>query len=224
MRRCLTTLILFILISTLPGIASAKKPKVEKSTTVKAKVEHDEKDFVSIFDGKTNAGWEKGVICNDGCLEGDGCYTDKKLGDFVLRFEFKLKAGSNSGIGIRSEQGKNAAYNGMEIQVLDDSHPKYAGIKDWQHHGSIYGVVPAKTGHLKPTGEWNVEEISAIGNDIKVTLNGTVIVDANLKEVTKNGTIDGKNHPGLFNKDGYIRLCGHGGGVQFRKLRVKIIK
>ena len=50
------------------------------------------------------------------------------------------------------------AYKGMEIQVLDDASDRYKDIKPWQHHGSIYGVVPAKTGALKPAGEWNSEE------------------------------------------------------------------
>ena len=33
-------------------------------------------------------------------------------------------------------------------------------------------------------------------------------------------TVDHLNHPGLFNKDGYISFCGHGEGVKFRNVRI----
>lgn len=183
-----------------------------------------EEDFIPLAKGKWAAGWQEAVIVKDNIIEGDGFFTERKFGDFVLRFDFKLKPGSNSGIGIRGKLNENAAYSGMEIQVLENTHPKYANLKQWQYHGSIYGVVPAKRGHLKPTGEWNTQEILAKGDHIKVTLNGVVIVDARLKEAAPEGkTIDGRPHPGLFNKDGYLRICGHGGGVQFKNMRIKLL-
>lgn len=191
-------------------------------TSTLALAADQEKGFMPLQDGDKATGWDKKVVVKDGHLEGDGFYTARKFGDFVLRFDFKLKPGSNSGIGIRAKLGQNAAYSGMEIQVLENTHKKYANLKEWQYHGSIYGVAPAKRGFLKPVGEWNTQEISAKGDHIKVTLNGTVIVDAHLNEVAKDGkTIDGRPHPGLFKKDGYLRICGHGGGVQFRNMRIK---
>ena len=88
--------------------------------------------------------------------------TEKEYGDFVLRFEFKLEPNSNNGIGIRAPLEGDAAYNGMEIQVLDDNGKDYKGkLRPAQYHGSIYDVVPAKQGSLKPAGEWNSEEITA---------------------------------------------------------------
>lgn len=168
-------------------------------------------------------GWDEGVYVNaHGNLEGDGRFRKQPFGDFVLQFEFRSQPAANSGIGIRTSSDGNPAFHGMEIQVLDDGHPSYANIERWQHHGSVYGVVAAKTGYLKPTGEWNREEIRAVGDHITVTLNGTVLVDAHLKEAAPNGkSMDGKEHPGLFNTTGYIALCGHGGGVEFRNLRIK---
>ena len=184
-----------------------------------------EKGFQSLMpeDGKSN--WEETVIVTEeGYLDGDGCYIGSEFGDFVLRFEFRVAPGANSGIGIRSVRGQNAAYSGMEIQVLEDSHPKYANLQEWQYHGSVYGIVPAKRGALKPVGEWNTEEIIAKGSEIKVTLNGQVIVDADLTKAAPDGkTIDGKEHPGLKRDSGFLRLCGHGGGVQFRNMRIKTL-
>ena len=113
------------------------------------------------------------------------------------------------------------AYVGMELQILDDDAPIYSRLKDWQYHGSVYGIIPAKRGYLKPVGEWNYQEVIADGDNIKITLNGTVILEGNLREATKNGTLDNKDHPGLFNKTGHIGFLGHGSKVKFRNIRVK---
>jgi hypothetical protein len=80
-------------------------------------------------------------------------------------------------------------------------------------------VVPAKTGFLKPTGEWNREEITASGRNIKVVLNGTKIVDANLDTVTDPEVL--KKHPGLARTTGRIGFLGHGSKVEFRNIQVK---
>jgi hypothetical protein len=185
--------------------------------------------FKSLFDGQTLEGWQgdtKGYQVVGGaiaCQPGGNLYTAKEYSDFIFRFEFKLPPGGNNGVGIRTPMGKNAAYHGMEIQILDDGHEKYAGwLKPYQAHGSIYGVVPAKRGHLKPTGQWNSQEIMCQGGRVKITLNDVVIVDADLDEIDK--TIDGRDHPGLHNKKGYIGFLGHGDRVEFRNIRIKTLK
>jgi hypothetical protein len=132
-----------------------------------------------------------------------------------------LTPGANNGIGIHAPLEGDAAYVGMEIQVLDSEHPMYANLKPYQYHGSVYGVLPAKRGFLKPIGEWNQEEIMIQGSKIKVTLNGTVITEADLKEATKNGTLDHNEHPGLKNTTGHIGFLGHGDVVRFKNIRIK---
>jgi hypothetical protein len=151
--------------------------------------------------------------------DGGNLFTEKEYSDFVLRFDFKLTPGANNGIGIRTPLEGNAAYLGMEIQVLDDTAEKHAKIRPAQHHGSIYDVVPAEQGHLKPAGEWNSEEIAANGRHITVKLNGATIVDANLDDVTDAEIL--QKHPGLQNKSGHIGFLGHGSQVEFRNLRIK---
>lgn len=185
--------------------------------------------FVSVFNGTDLTGWTgavDGYGVEDGnlvCLKegGGNLYIDKEYSDFVLRFEFKLEANGNNGLGIRAEQGKDAAYYGMELQILDDSGSEYTALEPYQYHGSIYGVVPAKRGHQKPVGEWNSQEVTAEGNRIKVVLNGVAIVDADIAEAGKPATIDGKEHPGLFNPSGYIGFLGHGHRVEFRNIMIK---
>ena len=191
-----------------------------------------EEGFVSLFDGKTLDGWQGGkdgyeivegaIVCKE--KGGGNLYTAKEYADFHLKFEFKLTPGANNGIGIRTPLQGDPAYVGMEIQVLDDSSDKYKGLKEYQHHGSVYGVVPAKTGHLKPVGEWNSEEIILQGKQIKVILNGETIVDADLEKASTPKTIDGQNHPGLKRDKGYIGFCGHGAHVEYRNLRLKELK
>ena len=199
---------------------------------LRAADEKGEEGFVALFDGKSLAGWTGGkdsYKIEDGRLislpEGrENIYTEKEYGNFVLRFEFKLEPGANNGVGLRAPLGGDAAYLGMESQILDDGHEMYKDIKPYQAHGSIYGIIPAKRGHLKPIGEWNEEEITLDGRHVTVKLNGHVIVDGDLDEASKNGTIDGNKHPGLNRDKGHIGFLGHGAHIEFRKIRLKELK
>jgi hypothetical protein len=184
--------------------------------------------FVQLFNGKDLSGWtgaaknrktyrvENGVLI---CDKGKGLFrTEKEYSDFILRFEFKLTPGANNGLGIRMPAQGNAAYEAMELQILDDTADKYKKLKDYQYHGSIYGVVAAKRGFLKPVGEWNKQEVTAKGSKITVKLNGEIIVDADL---TKVKPLDNKKHPGLKRTKGYISLCGHNTYVEFKNMKIK---
>ena len=148
-------------------------------------------------------------------------FTSAEYSDFTVRFEFQLTPAANNGLGIRAPLEGDAAYSGMEIQVLDNEDPVYSDLAPYQYHGSVYGVIPAKRGYLKPIGQWNYEEVIAKGNRIKVTLNGTVILDGDIKEASKNGTLDHRKHPGLLNPKGHIGFLGHGSVVKFKNIRLK---
>ena len=194
--------------------------------------EEAEEGFVSLFDGKSLDGWQgsvDGYVVEDGAIVckpkgGGNLYTKDEYGDFHLKFEFKLTPGANNGIGIRTPLNVNAAYAGMEIQVLDNTAEKHAKLQPWQYHGSIYGVAAAKRGFLKPVGEWNSQEIICKGKQVTVILNGETIVDADIEKASTPKTVDGKNHPGLERDSGHISFCGHGSHVEFRNLRVKELK
>src|SRR5262249_55358618 len=134
---------------------------------------------------------------------GGNLFTRKEYSNFVFRFEFRTEPGGNNGIGIRAPLQGNAAYAGMEIQILDDSAPVYQGkLRPAQYHGSIYDVIPARQGFLKKAGEWNKEEITADGRRVAVRLNGTIIVDADLDAVQDPQTL--RKHPGLARPRGHI--------------------
>ncbi|HLU90178.1 MAG TPA: family 16 glycoside hydrolase [Cyclobacteriaceae bacterium] len=187
--------------------------------------------FENLFDGTNLDKWQGNTtdyVAEDGVLviypdrggKGD-LFTRKEYSDFIFRFEFQLTPGANNGLGIRAPLEGVAAFEGIELQIIDNTAEKYNNIKDYQRHGSVYGVIPAKTGYLKPVGEWNYQEVVVQGPNIKVILNGTVILDGNIEEASKNGTLDGQDHPGLKRKSGHIGFLGHGDVVRFRNMRVK---
>jgi len=189
--------------------------------------------FRSLFDGKSLAGWQLMNQKGDGygvtngviyCASGGGgnLMTEKEYSDFIFRFEFKLEDGSNNGVGIRAPLEGDAAYLGMEIQILEEGaadRGKWGKLKPEQYHGSVYGVVAAKKGALRPPGEWNTEEITAQGRRIKVIVNGTTILDTDLNEVDDPYQI--AKHPGLFRERGHIGFLGHNDYVEFRNIRIK---
>lgn len=188
-----------------------------------------EPGFVSLFDGKSLDGWTlhgksgSGYGATNGviyCARGGGgnLFTEKEFSDFILRLQFKLEPGGNNGVGVRAPLEGDAAYNGMEIQVLDDKAPKHATIKPWQFNGSVYNVVPAKNGTAR-IGAWNDYEITAKGRKIKVLLNGRTIVDTDLNDVHDPETIE--KHPGIFRERGHVGFLGHNDYVEFRNIRIK---
>jgi hypothetical protein len=186
-------------------------------------------DFKPLFNGKDLTGWTgatSGYSVEDGALVcrkdgGGNLFTESEHADFSFRFDFKLTPGGNNGVGIRAPLQGDPAFAGMEIQVLDDTSELYRSIQPWQVHGSVYGVVPATRGHLKPVGEWNHEEIIAKGHHITVILNGTTILDADVDQSGNAKTLDGKPHPGLTRKAGHVGFLGHGARIEFRNMRVK---
>ena len=191
----------------------------------------EEPGFISLFDGETINGWTlvgktgRGYVVANHVLVcpadgGGNLFTQKEYSNFVFRFEFRTEPGANNGVGIRAPLEGDAAYAGMEIQILDDQAPIYHGkLRPAQYHGSIYDVVPARQGFLKKAGEWNQEEITASGRRITVILNGTTIVDANLDSVKDPQVL--KKHPGLARSQGHIGFLGHDTRVEFRNIRLR---
>jgi hypothetical protein len=191
-----------------------------------------EEGFTPLFDGKTLDGWfivnkmGPGFLVKDGMIVcpyegGQKLMTEKEYSNFVLRLEYKLDADSNNGIGIRAPREGQTSVHGMEIQILDQTGPKFKTVKlkPEQYNGSIYDVWPARTGFLNKPGEWNQQEIRADGRRVTIRLNGAVILDTNLDDVREPEVL--KKHPGVLRKSGHIVLLGHQAYVEFRNLRIK---
>ena len=222
-------------------------PNAVTAKVTKLSPEEEKAGYELLFDGTNLDQWHGGnanYLPIDGAIYvsanygADGnLYTNKKYSDFVFRFEFCfVRPGINNAVGIRTKDGVDAAYDGMEIQILDHDDPIYQGLREYQVHGSVYGIIPAKRIKHKPLGEWNYEEIRAEGDHITVTLNGEVLVDGDIRKACQGHnmapeagkpnpyTVDHQSHPGLFNEEGFISFCGHGEGLKLRNIRVLDLK
>jgi hypothetical protein len=188
----------------------------------------------SLFNGKDLSGWkaingpisgwhaENGVLYCDGGAGGWLATTDQYK-NFELELEFRLPPGGNSGVFLRAPEMGHPAFDSMEIQVLDDDAPQYAEIKPWQHCGSLYGLAAAKIGAAKKAGEWQKYFIVCDGQRVKVTLNGTLVVDANLADYEDGKTTDGKPHPGIKRTQGVVGLQNHETRIDYRNLRIRTL-
>ncbi len=189
---------------------------------------NDPEGFVKVFNGTDLSGWAGEVenyevkngalVCKAG--KGGTVYAKDEYDDFVARFNFKLPPGGNNGLAIRYPGSGDTAYVGMcELQVLDTEDPKYGGLDPRQAHGSAYGMVPAHRGYLRPVGQWNYQQVTVQGSTIKVELNGTTILDADLDKVTE--FMANSPHPGKDRKSGYFGFAGHSDPVEFRNISIK---
>lgn len=183
-----------------------------------------------LFNGRNLEGWE--VIggspeswgADDGILYTDGVgsgwlSTISVYDNFILELEYRVPEAGNSGVFLRAPRHGNPAYEGMEIQILDDYADQYAELGSWQYTGSIYDVIGPSKRVTGPAGEWQKLVIEAKGPDIRVRLNGNLIVNTNLinhmEKVNK--------HPGLVRRSGYIGLQNHSNRVEFRNIIISKI-
>ena len=174
-----------------------------------------------LFNGKDLTGWTgEGYAVEDGAIvctpKGRNLMTEEVFANYVLDFEFQLSPGANNGLGIHYPGTGDAAYTGMEIQILDSTHPKYKDLKDYQFHGGLYTMLPAKQGFLKPVGEWNQERVTVMGPTLKVELNGQIILRTNLDDLSAKHP----GHQGVKRRAGHIGWLGHGDRVAFRKINI----
>ncbi|MCP4620351.1 MAG: DUF1080 domain-containing protein, partial [Bradyrhizobium sp.] len=207
------------------ALGAIAEPPLKKRAEDHLAAAFPESEFVSLFNGADLTGWvgdTEGYVVEAGlmvCKPGGNLYTEKAYKDFVYRFEFKLTPGANNGLGVRCPMG-GGARNGYELQILENTAEKYKDLQPWQYHGSIYGLVPSKRGFQKPVGEWNQQEVTIIGRQFKVVLNGETIVDANVDEALA-APPDGKEHKNTNLEEGHIGFLGHGDVLYFRNMAIK---
>ncbi len=175
----------------------------------------------SLFNGKDLSGWQgEGYVVEDGTIVSTpqcrNLITQETFSNYILDFDFQLTPGANNGLGIHYPGTGDSAYTGMEIQILDSTAEKYKDLKDYQFHGSLYTMAPAKQGFLKPLGEWNHERVTVSGPALKVELNGTIILRANLDDMSARFP----NHQGVKRRAGHIGWLGHGDRVAFRNILI----
>lgn len=175
----------------------------------------------SLFNGKDLAGWQgTGYVVEDGAIvctpQGRNLITESTYANYVFEFEFKLPPAGNNGIALHYPGTGDAAYVGLEAQVLDSTAEKYKNLEPGQFHGSLYKLAAAKQGALKPVGEWNRERITVNGADVTIEVNGQQVLKANLDELNRKYP----QHAGAKRRAGHIGFCGHGDKVAFRNLNI----
>lgn len=197
-------------------------------------VRAEEPVFVPLYNGKDLSGW----VAKDGkieawkadgetlsCVTGGGGWlrTEKMYSDYVLKLDFKIPQGGNSGVGLRFPADGNPAHVGMEVQILDDDAEEYKGLKDAQYTGGVYYQAAPKRGHLKPIGEWNSYEITCKGPQVKVVLNGEVINDIQVDKFTEAESPENETYTPLAERPetGYIGLQCHDTRVDFRNIEIQ---
>ena len=187
--------------------------------------------FGVLFNGQNLNGWdivganvwhvENGILYNEG-RGGGWLATDSVYGNFELDFEFRMPVDGNSGVFIRAPREGNPAYQGMEVQLLDDYADMYAQLRPYQFTGSLYDLVAPSQRVTKQAGEWQHMVIRADGPIVSVILNGQLTVHANLIEFQDRA----QRHPGVISREGYIGFQAYGaaeGRVEFRNVVIRPI-
>ncbi len=203
-----------------------------------------------LWDGSSTAGWkgakldrfpDKGWKIEDGLLKvlpGDGgeatnggdIITTRKYGNFVLKVDFKITKGANSGIKyfVDPDLNKLAGSSiGCEFQILDDDvHPDAKlGVRGNRKLGSLYDLIPAPDAKPFVKDEFNTAMIIVEGKHVEHWLNGVKLVEYDRDSQMWNALVAYSKYrdwPGFGNfSEGYILLQDHGNEVWFKNIKIK---
>jgi len=175
--------------------------------------------FVSLFDGKTLDGWwflganTKGFAVENGAIVwkaegGRALYTRDRYDNFILRLEWKINKGGNSGIYLRAPRAGRQSKIGMEFQLQGDAGQPVTN----QTSGAIYDVVAPRVNATKSPGEWNTVEILLDGGRFRAVMNDQVVQETDLEQ---------NDELRMRLRRGFIGLQDHGSFVAFRNIRIK---
>jgi len=178
--------------------------------------------------GPEGAQWvvEKGIL-NGGGARGSWLISEREYSDLELQFEFKLGPQGNSGCALRSPASGDPAFDGLELQMADYRYNTKAA--DSELTGGLYRALAPGKQVYKPE-KWNRYEITLKGPQVKVVLNGNVILDHDLsKEDTVIKRHNGKDAPALRDRPrkgriGFQNLSRGGSPVLIRNARIKVPK
>jgi hypothetical protein len=183
--------------------------------------------FRPLFNGKDLAGWvvdsgarrlwsvENGELVAAGSADGaerGWLLSEQDYSDFVLRFDFQLAKGGNSGVTFRASPG---AKEQLEIQLLDDW--SFLTLPDTMLTGSLWKLAIDRPAALKPQGSWNTMEVEARGRSLRVTVNGQDTLRTSLDRFAD----EAERLPALRRAKGRIGFQNWEGTVRFRNIRLQ---
>ena len=183
------------------------------------------------YNGKDLSGWhvQEGTIASwkangemISCIAPKGGFLtlDKQYGDFEMRFEYRIPAGGNSGIGVHYPPGGHPSTTGMEIQILDDDAPMHKNLDPAQYNGSVYKLVAPKSRPAKPVGEWNRMTLRFQGPRIRIALNGTEIINVSADDYQTAPHAD-LTPLAKRPRRGCVGLQSHESNVDFRNIEIR---
>jgi hypothetical protein len=179
-----------------------------------------EKGFKPLFNGKDLDDWKifgrpAGFVVKDGILHSDSgkdgqyMFFKKEFADFILRVEWRISKGGNSGVFIRSPFDAYPWDAGFEVQISNEP-------RDEAHcTGSLYSALAVNPRPDETAEVWHEFEIRCIGSRVTVFADNIPVVDADAKTVPQMKTRPLKGYVGLqdsHNPDGW---------VEFRKVIIK---
>ncbi len=203
-----------------------------------------------LFNGKDAEGWrgarlttfpQKGWEVENGVLKvlagnggestnGGDIVTVRPYKNFILKVDFKITEGANSGIKYfvdpEMNQGLGSAI-GCEFQILDDlRHPDAKlGVKGNRTLGSLYDLIPAPTDKPFNFDTFNTAVVIVKDNHVEHWLNGVKLLEYNRNDQEWNALVaysKYKDWPNFGNSaEGYILLQDHGDEVWFKNIKIK---
>ncbi|MEC8570725.1 MAG: DUF1080 domain-containing protein, partial [Planctomycetota bacterium] len=161
-----------------------------------------------LFNGKDLTGWhtqpggEWKVV--DGVIVGTSAsserrhgllVSDRELTNFILRAKFRVREG-NSGLYFRAEEtDTNVAVRGFQAEV--DRSSAVGGLYETAMRGWVRKPDPDVIENIVTHGEWVSITVTAIDDDVTVSLNGTTVTELlGDKESLKKGRIALQLHGG----------------------------
>ena len=145
-----------------------------------------------LFNGRNLNGWtklngqaefrvENGEIVGVSTMNTPNTFlaTKREYADFILELEYKVEEGVNSGVQIRSHskaEYQNGRVYGYQCEI--DPAAYSGGIYDEARSGWLYPLfdLPQAQKAFK-RGDWNKMRVEAIGENIRVWLNGVATAD-----------------------------------------------
>jgi len=186
------------------------------------------KGFVALFNGVNLEGWGEvgapcwyahdGVIVCTGQSETTGWLRSNRMyRNFILRLEYRISAGGNSGIFLRAPHYGRSSRLGMELQSQDDGTAPPSNTCT----SAVYSVVTPRLNPARPAGEWNQVEVTLKDRHLRVVWNGHLVHDIDLDDPALSANLP-RTHL-LYRRPnwGYIGLQNHRSLVEFRHIFIK---